>query len=231
MHRPIPIRNGSAETPLRTLVLLLPSPVDCESLSLWCQYRVGCDVVEWATTIEEGVECCRRIQPRLLVVDPAISCGAIERCIALLREEAAGHLLVLDSRPMEVRLSAILSEPGTSYFSRTASSQSLAAAMADMLLSGRRAFDPSLAPRVRRTERGFQLDYAAEQRSISILSQREQQVMRLLAEGRTVKQCAEMLGLSESTIDNHKSRLMKKLGIHKSSELAVRAIRDGLLII
>jgi DNA-binding NarL/FixJ family response regulator len=132
---------------------------------------------------------------------------------------------------MEVRLAAILCEPATSYFSRTASSQSLAAAMADMLLTGRRAFDPTLAPRIRRTERGFQLDYAAEQRSISILSQREQQVMRLLAEGRTVKQCAEMLGLSESTIDNHKSRLMKKLGIHKSSELAVRAIRDGLLIV
>jgi two-component system, NarL family, response regulator NreC len=230
MHRPIPLRNGLPESPLRTLVLLLPSSIDCEALSLWCQYRVGCDVVEWATTMEEGVESCRRILPRLLVIDPSIGCGSVERGVALLREEAAGHLLVLDSRPMEVRLAGILSEPGTSYFSRTASSQSLATAMADMLLSGRRAFDPSLAPRIRRTERGFQLDYAAEQRSISILSQREQQVMRLLAEGRTVKQCAEMLGLSESTIDNHKSRLMKKLGIHKSSELAVRAIRDGLLI-
>ena len=72
MHRPIPIRNGSPESPLRTLALLLPSPIDCESLSLWCQYRVGCDVVEWATSIEEGVELCRRIQPRLLVIDPAI---------------------------------------------------------------------------------------------------------------------------------------------------------------
>ena len=230
MHRPIPIRNGSPDAPLRTLVLLLPSPVDCESLSLWCQYRVGCDVVEWATSIEEGVECCRRIQPRLLVIDPSIGCGSVERGVALVREEAVGHLLVLDSRPMEVRLASILSEPGTSYFSRTASSQSLASAMVDMLVNGRRAFDPSLAPRIRRTDRGFQLDYAAEQRSISILSQREQQVMRMLAEGRSVKQCAEMLGLSESTIDNHKSRLMKKLGIHKSSELAVRAIRDGLLI-
>lgn len=231
MHRPIPIRNGSPDAPLRTLVLLLPSPIDCESLSLWCQYRVGCDVVEWATSIEEGVELCRRIQPRLLMIDPAIGCGSVERGVSLVREEAAGHLLVLDSRPMEVRLAAILSEPATSYFSRTASSQSLAAAMADMLTSGRRVFDPALAPRIRRTDRGFQLDYAAEQRSISILSQREQQVMRLLAEGRSVKQCAEMLGLSESTIDNHKSRLMKKLGIHKSSELAVRAIRDGLLIV
>lgn len=231
MHRPALVRNGSSDSPLRTLVLVLPSPIDCESLSLWCQYRVGCDVVEWATSLEEGVECCRRIQPRLLVIDPAIGSSSVERGVALLREEATNHLLVLDARPMEVRLAAILGEPGTSYFSRTASSQSLAAGMADMLLNGRRVFDPSLSPRIRRTERGFQLDYAAEQRSISILSQREQQVMRLLAEGRTVKQCAEMLGLSESTIDNHKSRLMKKLGIHKSSELAVRAIRDGLLIV
>ena len=231
MHRPMSYRNGATDSPLRTLVLLLPSPVDCESFSLWCQYRVGCDVVEWATNLEEGIECCRRIQPRLMVIDPAIGCGAVERAVALVREESAGHLLVLDTRPMEVRLAAILGEPGTSYFSRTASPQALSAAMADMLLNGRRVFDPTLAPRIRRTERGYQLDYAGDQRSISILSQREQQVMRLLAEGRTVKQCAEMLGLSESTIDNHKSRLMKKLGIHKSSELAVRAIRDGLLIV
>lgn len=231
MHRPVPYRNGATDSPLRTLVLLLPSAIDCEAFSLWCQYRVGCDVVEWATNLEEGIECCRRIQPRLMVIDPAIGCGAVERAVALVREESAGHLLVLDTRPMEVRLAAILSEPGTSYFSRTASSQALSAAMADMLLNGRRVFDPTLAPRIRRTERGYQLDYAGDQRSISILSQREQQVMRLLAEGRTVKQCAEMLGLSESTIDNHKSRLMKKLGIHKSSELAVRAIRDGLLIV
>lgn len=231
MHRPLSYRHGATNSPLRTLVLLLPSPIDCEAFSLWCQYRVGCDVVEWATNLEEGIECCRRIQPRLMVIDPAIGCGAIERAVALVREESAGHLLVLDTRPMEVRLAAILSEPGTSYFSRTASSQALSAAMTDMLLNGRRVFDPTLAPRIRRTERGYQLDYAGDQRSISILSQREQQVMRLLAEGRTVKQCAEMLGLSESTIDNHKSRLMKKLGIHKSSELAVRAIRDGLLIV
>lgn len=230
MHRPIPLRNGSMDSPLRTLVLLLPSGIDCESLSLWCKDRVGGEVAGWATSLDEGVACCRRVQPRLLVLDPALAGGAVERGIALVREGAIGHLLVLDARPMEFRLAAILGEPATSYFSRMAPSQALAAAMSDMMQTGRRAFDPSLAARIRRTDRGFQLDYAAEQRSISILSQREQQVMRLLAEGRTVKQCAEMLGLSESTIDNHKSRLMKKLGIHKSSELAVRAIRDGLLI-
>jgi len=172
---------------------------------------------------------CRLSQPRLLVIDPAISSDAVERGVALVREQAAHHLLVLDSRPMEVRLSAILSEPGTSYFSRTAPSQLLATAMSDMLLTGRRAFDPSMAPRIRRTQFGLQLNYPAGERSISFLTPSEQEVMKLLAGGRSVKQCAELLAVAESTIDNHKSRLMKKLGIHKSSELAVRAIRDGLL--
>src|SRR4029077_6915186 len=52
----------------------------------------------------------------------------------------------------------------------------------------------------------------------------------MLARGDTVRQCAGALGLAPSTIDNHKSRLMKKLGIHKASELTCRAVRDGLIV-
>lgn len=225
----LPNATSTLDPRLRTLLLLLPNPLESEMFALWCQHRVGCGHVEWTTSMAKGEEDCRRSQPLLLVIDPSIDSNAIERGVALVREQAAHHLLVLDSRPMEVRVSAILSEPGTSYFSRTAPSQSLAAAMADMLRNGRRAFDPSIAPRIRRTELGLRLVYPTGERSISTLTPREQHVMRMLAGGRTVKQCAELLGLSESTIGNHKSRLMKKLGIHKSSELAVRAIRDGLL--
>ena len=54
--------------------------------------------------------------------------------------------------------------------------------------------------------------------------------MRMLAEGQSVKQCATDLGLSYSTIDNHKSRLMKKLGIHKASEITYQAISQGLIV-
>lgn len=200
-------------------------------MSLWCKERVRYDLIDCATNIAQGIDCCRSSKPRLLVIDPSMCCGIIERGVALVREQAVSHLLVLDTRPMEVHLSAILNEPATSCFSRMSSPRSLAEAMTEMLLSGRRFFDPSFAPRIHRTARGFHLDHNAEQRSISILSLREQQVMLLLAEGRTVKQCAETLGLSESTVDNHKSRMMKKLGIHKSSELAVRAIKDGLLVL
>ena len=231
MHRPFASLPGSTDRAARSIALLLQSAIDGEAFSLWCQRRIEGCAVTWGTDVEIVIDACRRLRPRLLVVDPAIGGSVIDRGLSLVREGVVSHLLILDARPMEVRLTAILGEPAASYFSRMASAPLLAAAMTEMIVAGIRAFDPALAPRIRRSDRGFQLVDATEHRSISILSQREQQVMRLLAEGRTVKQCAETLGLSESTIDNHKSRLMKKLGIHKSSELAVRAIRDGLLIV
>jgi DNA-binding NarL/FixJ family response regulator len=53
--------------------------------------------------------------------------------------------------------------------------------------------------------------------------------MRLIALGRSVRDCAHILELAQSTVDNHKSRLMKKLGLRKSQDLTRLAIREGLI--
>ena len=58
---------------------------------------------------------------------------------------------------------------------------------------------------------------------------RERQVWRLIATGATVRGIARQLGLAESTVDSHKSRLMRKLGVHKSVELVRLAVRLGLV--
>lgn len=64
---------------------------------------------------------------------------------------------------------------------------------------------------------------------LGLLTPREMEVLKLIAQGNTVKHCAELLALAPSTVDNHKSRLMKKLGVHKSLELTRLAIRAGLV--
>jgi DNA-binding NarL/FixJ family response regulator len=64
---------------------------------------------------------------------------------------------------------------------------------------------------------------------LNLLTERQIQVMRLIASGMSVKDTADSLGLAPSTVDNHKSRLMKRLDIHKSSELTRLAIREGLI--
>jgi two-component system response regulator EvgA len=64
--------------------------------------------------------------------------------------------------------------------------------------------------------------------SLGQLTRREIDVLLHIAQGYTVKQCAEALGISPSTADNHKSRLMRKLRVHKTVDLARLALRCGL---
>lgn len=61
------------------------------------------------------------------------------------------------------------------------------------------------------------------------LTDREREVFRLLVEGRTNAQVAETLGISPKTVDNHRTHLMEKLGVHNATELVRFAARRGLL--
>jgi two-component system, NarL family, response regulator NreC len=213
----------------RAVLWLLANPIDCDALGLWCKTHVSCDVVETAAELDAGLRRCELMQPRLLALDPTIGEAAMTRAVAALRAGFAGHLLVFDRRPREGRLVDLLDEPGVSYLSRAMAPRDLASAIEGLLDHGARAIDPALAPRLRRTSRGYEFRQSTVAGSVAGLSLRERQVMRLLALGKSVGECAEALGLAHSTIDNHKSRLMKKLNLHKASELTCRAIREGLI--
>ena len=61
------------------------------------------------------------------------------------------------------------------------------------------------------------------------LTSREREVLKLLAEGKTVRRAATDLGLSSKTVDAHKFNLMRKLGIHNKAELVMWAIQKRVL--
>ena len=61
------------------------------------------------------------------------------------------------------------------------------------------------------------------------LSEREREVFHLVIDGRTTKEIARALGISAKTADNHRYRLMEKLGVHNTAELVRYAARHGLL--
>ncbi|MCL4492321.1 MAG: response regulator transcription factor [Nitrospirae bacterium] len=62
----------------------------------------------------------------------------------------------------------------------------------------------------------------------SLLSDREREVLQLLAEGRTTKEIASRLNVSNKTIETHRMNIMTKLNIHSVAELTKYAIREGL---
>ena len=61
------------------------------------------------------------------------------------------------------------------------------------------------------------------------LSGRERQVLQLIAEGRSTKDVASLLGISVKTAESHRSRLMQKLDIHETASLVRYAVRRGLV--
>jgi len=61
-----------------------------------------------------------------------------------------------------------------------------------------------------------------------ILTPREQEVLRLIADGKRVKEIAHLLGISAKTVESHRQNIMDKLEIHSTIELARYALREGL---
>ena len=61
------------------------------------------------------------------------------------------------------------------------------------------------------------------------LSQREREVLQLVAEGKTTKEIARALGVGVKTADSHRTAVMRKLDIHQTAGLVRYAIREGLI--
>ncbi len=90
---------------------------------------------------------------------------------------------------------------------------------------------PQLIRLVRGHQSGSAADSAAGKTTPSIdrLTAREQEVLRLVAEGNTAKRVAELLGLSVKTVEAHKFNFMRKLNIHNKAQLVAYAIQNNLL--
>jgi two-component system, NarL family, response regulator NreC len=87
-----------------------------------------------------------------------------------------------------------------------------------------RLSDQQQAP-ARRAVQRFEAPFLQER----ALTAREREVLKLLAEGKTVRVAASVLGLSSKTVDAHKFNLMRKLGIHNKAELVMWAIRKKVV--
>jgi two-component system, NarL family, response regulator NreC len=66
--------------------------------------------------------------------------------------------------------------------------------------------------------------------SYNLLTDREKEVLQLLAEGRSNKEVAGLLNLGLSTVETHRANLMQKLDLHNTAEIVLYAVRKGLIV-
>ncbi len=93
------------------------------------------------------------------------------------------------------------------------------------VMRGETALTPLVA---RRLMNQLQSDREHEQR-LGTLSARERQILTLLAQGLTSKEIAQEISISANTVDNHRARLLSKLGVSNTASAISLAIRQGLI--
>jgi DNA-binding NarL/FixJ family response regulator len=175
-------------------------------------------VVGEAASGAEAVKLAQELRPRVIVMDMAMpEMDGAQATREILKRMPGVAVLMLSMYAQENYLRQAFDAGALGYILKNADDVDLAAAIKEVA-AGKRVVDPGLEAAGR--ESGESLDR---------LTQREKQILRLIAEGNSNKEIAAMLGLSVNTVAVHRANLMDALGVHRTAELVLYAIRKGLV--
>jgi DNA-binding NarL/FixJ family response regulator len=160
-----------------------------------------------------------------LGVRHGLDCSAIQ---AVWKVQTRVRFLILDESVCRENVRAALALGIRGYWTKRASFGQIAEAV-KVLAGGESSFCPEVDRYVSHTRQGLRYRPAQTEKQLEMLTPRETELVALLVRGLTLRQCAQQMGVSINTVDNHKTRLMRKLGVHKSVELARLALQEGLL--
>jgi DNA-binding NarL/FixJ family response regulator len=179
-------------------------------------------VVGEAAELTETVHETRLSKPDLLVLDVGLVAGARH---AALREIGCAVLLLAAEQDNE-HLQLAIEAGARAYMLKGSNPAELVAGIRQLALEGED--DLTGLSRIAPDLHALRLSTAPGQR-MSELTAREQEVIRMLAEGRTARQTAAELGLSVKTVEAHKLNLMRKLDVHDRASLIASAVESGLV--
>ncbi len=178
--------------------------------------------IEVAGEAGNAMECLQKVfdhAPEVVIADAkAFGLSASETALLFERESPDTKLVFLDTEQKKNSSSVRTAEMEHSA-TRQTSMEELVEMVRDVC--GSNYTDASEAVDLQRISAA-----PPEQRA---LTAREQEVLKLLAEGKTVRAAASDLGLSSKTVDSHKFNLMRKLGIHNKADLVMWAIQKKVV--
>jgi DNA-binding NarL/FixJ family response regulator len=185
--------------------------------------QAGLEIVAEAEDGEGALEAVRRERPDLAILDVKMpGMHGLEATRAIKRELPDTAILILSMHEDERYLFEALRAGASGYVLKRQADTDLIDAVETV-----RRGEPFLTPEAQRL---LIRDVLGESDARPAeLTPREEQVVKLAAEGRTNREIAEHLGLADKTAENHRANAMRKLGMRDRTELVRYAIRTGLI--
>jgi two-component system, NarL family, response regulator NreC len=185
--------------------------------------REGLQVVAEASDGQDAVSHARSLQPDIAVLDISMPiCNGLEAAREIRVSSPKTKTILLTQHDEEQYVSDALDAGVKGYVMKSQASTDLLHAIRQVS-RGEVYLSPGISSAVMEAFR------TKSQKPKDPLSARERQVLQLIAEGKSTKDVATLLGISVKTAESHRTRLMKKLDIHETASLVLYAVRRGLV--
>ena len=190
------------------------------------QQQPDTEVIAEAQNGHELVELVRNLRPDVAIIDLSMpELNGIEATRMLMNENFKTKIIVLSMHSDRHYVAEVLKAGASGYVVKNAAFEELSHAIHDVL-SGHTYLS-------RQIERTVLTDYVHHLRkedssAFSILTDRERQVLQLVAEGKITKEIASQLKISVKTVETYRARIMEKLNLETIPDLVKYAIRHGL---
>jgi DNA-binding NarL/FixJ family response regulator len=199
-----------------------------EGIKAMLRNESSLEIVGEARDGRQAVELVKELKPDLLLMDVSMpdmnGFDATQRVHEL---DPNIKVLILTMHDEEELVARCLEAGAAGYIIKDAPASQLLYAI-EMVQKGERYLSPVVLKQV---VAGYVKNSNVPQTSYDRLSPREREVLKLLAEGLSVKEIATRLNLSVKTVDVHKTNLMKKIDVHDRTELIKYAIRQKLIAV
>jgi two-component system invasion response regulator UvrY len=176
--------------------------------------------------VESGEEAVKRfpeVRPDVLVLDLSMpGIGGLEAVSRILARESTARILVLTAHEDAMHAKRVLKAGALGYLSKRGAAEELIQAIR-MVRQGRTFLEPAIAQQMAVQQ------LSGERSPVETLSEKEFKVFLALAKGQSVADIAQVMSLSPRTIGTHLYNIKQKLGAANSAELAIVAMRHGLM--
>ncbi|HEX6323524.1 MAG TPA: response regulator transcription factor [Vicinamibacterales bacterium] len=188
----------------------------------------GLEIVAEASDGLEAVKLTGEHKPDILILDIGLpKLNGIDVAAQVQKLDPPPWVIVLTMHTDESYILRALAAGARAYLLKDATDEDLLPAIR-AAASARPYFSPAVTS-VLVEDYLRQLQARGLTDSYHLLTDREKQVLQLLAEGRTNKEAAALLQVGASTVETHRANLMQKLNLHNTAEIVLYAVRKGII--
>jgi len=201
-----------------------------QGLRVWLERSGSIEVVGEAADGREAVALAEQLKPDIVIMDIAMPLlNGIDATAQITRRDPNTKVIVLSMHADESYILRALGAGAKGYLMKESTETDVLPAV-HSVQEGKSYFSSSIT-RMLLEDYMRMLKQNNLQDSYDLLTEREKEVLQLLAQGKSNKEVAQILNLSPHTIDSHRTNLMQKLDVHNTAEIVLYAVRKGIIVV